>query len=667
MIAHHGLILAVGLLISSILVFTQILPYLTASWLRATVPNRMVVVIAAFGLAFFAGAKHATNAPPPRLSAPRPQSLAAFPNYRHIPDGFLVPEDFYLIRSYTTPYTPVVSAESAALWALRGAFEDWWPSGDYAAAANGTVIGTAGEFAGETIGYDSGRFAVAGMTRLDFGGRCFSWSNLCDARTNAVNVRIEISPLEITIQTNDLASVFRKLYNPQRDHDCSVQFAAATDASVVSGCVRRVISASWSSPNIIRGSVTLDGEVNGKIMLWSDSDCTTPLNLPLTVDAYDHDSLRCYATFAEPSESLRDLAFTLTLTGEAYGPDGHALSVDRELRLTSVLFSGLDATSEAAGNSLNPPPFPLGANDFNYAYTPTPDRHLLIPFKNVVNRETMAVNDYTITLRPEIEPAAAELDVALSGDGYGPTEAGIYDLSAVCDRLFAFGAVVLPQSGAEISQIVLRDLARTSNFVDRAMSELSERFFCRHLMATRWFGTTDFGRYRGRPDALSSPTVRVYNQVDDTSGLGAYATLFGYPVGLGKVTSIVCGYACELMHFTDDEHSFVQQIGTSNTPAATFVWESGRQIAHGTNATEAVELAARTCWLESDAKGDVLWPNASAPDNYLDTPYANDANEHFHSPGFLLADPLEFTDWYDVIERELIPLAELLYTLWQLQ
>lgn len=666
MITNHCILVALiaaAALISCFLALHAILPHLTAAWRRATAPGRTAAAIAALVLALYAGVKPPTNAPPAQLSAPRPRQLAAFPDYRRIPADFLVPEDFYFIHTYATNFTPVLSGMSVALWALRGACEDWWPAGDYVARSGGSVVGVTGEFPDETIGFDAGLFYIAGVSSFSFAGREFSWSDLYDSRTNAVSVRLEIDPLEITVQTNDLAYVFRKLYNPKRDPHCIVRLFAQPDPFVVSGCVSRTICADWHSLEIIRGSATLSGDGGGKISLWSDSACSTPLSLPLTVDAYERQNIVCYATYSAPSESAGDIPLALTLEGEAYGPDGRPFSVERNLRLSSVLFSGLDATSDAAGVSRNPPPFPLGFNDFTFAYTPTPERHLLIPFKNVADPETLAANDYFVRLRPLIEPEDAEPAIVTLGDGLGPTEGGIYGLGAFYDGLFSTGALVLPHSGAEISQIVLRDLERTSNFVARAMSELSERYCCRHLMASLWFGTTKFARYRGRPNALASPTVRIYNQLDNTSGLGAYATLFGYPVGLAKVTSVVCGYACELMGFEDNEHQLVQDVGTANTPAAAFAWDAGRQIAQGTNAVEAVTRAARTCWLEGDAKGDVLWPNPNVPDNYLDTDYTNDPNEHFYSPGFLFADPLEFSDWYDVIENEIFPLAGLLYSL----
>jgi hypothetical protein len=49
------------------------------------------------------------------------------------------------------------------------------------------------------------------------------------------------------------------------------------------------------------------------------------------------------------------------------------------------------------------------------------------------------------------------------------------------------------------------------------------------IIEGRWFWDEHAGDYTGRPNNAATPTLRAYNQVNDSSGFGAVCTWKGRP------------------------------------------------------------------------------------------------------------------------------------------
>lgn len=353
------------------------------------------------------------------------------------------------------------------------------------------------------------------------------------------------------------------------------------------------------------------------------------------------------------SDSIDDVEFRLVseIGGQAY---------TNTANLTVACVTNLDMTCAFAGTSPNPPPFDgETACPFSITNSLAPDRHLVVPFFNVatLGDNGFSVTNFTVDMNLVLAPtgvngsslpcdwevieAKPQMSGALSHEGglaahfVNPTQGGVYRFRGRCDGSpWTEGNVVLPLSGASIDGVfesdftvyetAMANLAATSGPLERQKPSFG----------LRWFNDRGAADYRGRVDNAVWPTVWRYNQVNDLSGFGAVATLYGVPARVSKLGNFFAGYGTRILGVWGVSRWLSQRIGTDNDETAEMSWDAGTDVADGSNLTSRVAILSTNMWSVSDGKVRALWPNPAATDNHVVAPTNRvDYNFFFRSPG----------------------------------
>ena len=224
-----------------------------------------------------------------------------------------------------------------------------------------------------------------------------------------------------------------------------------------------------------------------------------------------------------------------------------------------------------------------------------------------------------------------------------PLQGGIYRFRFQCGSLPPGDAVlVLPLAGASVDAVVAAEIAHADQFAAKVNQKYP--WFLRNAPANglKWFWNNAAGDFLGRPDNASSRTVWFYNQVNDDSGMGAVCTWKGRCMRIAKLSSFLCGYACEKIGVSQPLQDASQVAGTGNDASASSSWFAGESFAEGLlTLDECAEIIATASWTDSGSeKVRKLWPNLAPADNFVQPALYFNPNTQFTAPGFLyMEDP----------------------------
>ena len=279
----------------------------------------------------------------------------------------------------------------------------------------------------------------------------------------------------------------------------------------------------------------------------------------------------------------------------------------------------------------------------------------MIPFYRVVDTNDFSVHDFSVNMSLELEPAGistgmlssewelVEAIPQMSGslvEGAGltaqflnPKRGGVYRFRGRCGGSpWTEANIVLPLAGAEVRGVFEGDFA----IYAQRMTELDATSGCIERQTVefglRWFNNAGAADYRGRVDSIDSPTVWRYNQVEDISGFGAVATLYGVPVRMAKLGNFLAGYGTKRLGVWGVSRWLSQSIGSDNDATADMSWAAGGDVADGSNVVATVSSLSTNMWFEADDKVKTLWPNPATTDNHLTHPVGIDYNWFFRSP-----------------------------------
>ena len=390
-----------------------------------------------------------------------------------------------------------------------------------------------------------------------------------------------------------------------------------------------------------RGSLVLT-QLSGQdlIRIWLDADRTIPAeDLSWNVSSFDACTL--YLEGLESSDVVEDIRFRLSWNK----PDGRSSHVFEETTCAEVEFVHV-GDQHFTGQE---------PHAFCVTNSPSPDQHAPVLFKDVVNTNDFSVNDFDVDMTLQVKPSGAPVGRASwfplpptpgsavlvpTGDRTGrlanPKEGGVYHIGAAFDGSPTNECnIVLPLAGASVDAVLAADFARADTFVTNMIAGFAPADLSHPLLGAILFISLRNGNYQGRPDNPLQPTVWAYNQVNDSNGKGAVATLADLPIRVAKLSNLITGYVCEKMGVVREAQEFSQFIGSDNDLAARLSWSYGNDIAHGTNYQYAVSNLVRQCWLGRDSKTIYLWPNPSGTANHDLGPCDEDWNHRFYSPGFL--------------------------------
>ena len=410
------------------------------------------------------------------------------------------------------------------------------------------------------------------------------------------------------------------------------------------------------APLPTNGTLTLSFESGSDhVRLWSAEEGGTEVSLPRSWPVAEFDGFTCYIEGLSVSTSMDDICFRLAYTGYAGNKEDFAETTCAEVKRIHV-------TSSVAGVSSNPPPFNGQTNyEFNVRHSPNPDKHLPIFFETVKGND-FDVEDFSVRLRVELLPSGLVNSDNMSArweflepspdsgsivpvnaheaDFVNPKVGGVYHIGvSYYGSPMSECNIVLPLAGATIDSRVIRDLNRADDFVNDVVEAwpLAERTSVK--FGFRWFFARGNGDYRGRPDSSNNPTVWVYNQVEDDSGWGAVATVYGIPFRISKFSNLIIAYTCEGLGVSHLRQYLAQVLGTFNDVTASESWACGVAIANGANRVSSISNLVHQMWINSDTKTKRLWPNTAPADNHYNAINGTNFNYHYYSPGFLLKRP----------------------------
>lgn len=404
-----------------------------------------------------------------------------------------------------------------------------------------------------------------------------------------------------------------------------------------------------------------------RIRLWRNSERTGSLALTQTYNATSSSGGSFYMEGIKVSAEENDVTFEMSWTDNY----GRAQTITRHT--TVAMVTNVLVSSQCQGESDNPPPF-TGQREwmFDPQNSTNVDKHLLIPFCNVVNTNDLTVRDFDIDLTLQIIPNGLTIDgdacfyalgntpdsgsfTCVSGTTAkfsNPKVGGIYRFGVSIDASPESQCViVLPLAGAEVTDILRADLLRANITVSNAVSRYKLRDLATILIGGSQLSTSFTANYRGRADNFDHLTVWSYNGVNTNPELrqwrrrgdGSVATLFGVPVRIAKLTNLLTGYVAEKFGAYEWEHDFGQWFGTANDISAQHSWNTGRGIATSNDFNTATQTLVKELWSTTDDEGKTrrLWPNVNATDNYspeapLSLPWNEiDYDHNFYSPQFL--------------------------------
>ena len=358
------------------------------------------------------------------------------------------------------------------------------------------------------------------------------------------------------------------------------------------------------------------------------------------------------------SDGIGDIEFRLVSEIEG-------VSYTNTACLTVACVTNLSMTCEYAGTSPNPPPFDGETLcPFSVTNSLAPDRHLVVPFHRVAKLcdGVFSVTNFTVqmdlVLAPsgvngsslpcdwEVVEARPQMSGSLSHEGgleawfVNPVQGGVYRFRGRCDGCpWTEGNVVLPLAGAGVEGVVEGDLADLQLWV----WHLNETVGAVERQVP-WWGLENFfdfgmGDYRGRVDNAWSPTVWTYNGVNDDSGKGAVATLFGVPTRMAKLSNLMVAYTTESIGVLGVLQRIAQTKGTWRDPdgSGAASWEAGVELAGGAALSETLSGMATNIWSSASSgdKAKALWPNTPGADNHSSTTNSVDYNLFFRSPGIV--------------------------------
>ena len=414
------------------------------------------------------------------------------------------------------------------------------------------------------------------------------------------------------------------------------------------GCV----SASFDPPESASGALaTLRVEGGGRVALWQGTNRAESVSLPMTLA--DGQSELFFFEGLTASESVGDVRFCLDVMG-----DGGTDTVTRAVTVACV--DRLDMTCAVAGQSPNPPPFEgETACPFSVTNSLSPDRHLVVPFENVATLGTngFSVAGFAVNMELVLAPQgvsssglSAEWEVlealpqmsgalvpcsGLAAQFVNPTQGGVYRFRARCGGSpWTEGNVVLPLSGANVDAVFESDFSIYETVMTNLAAKSGPLERQTPNFGLRWFSNKGAADYSGRVDNAAWQTVWRYNQVNDFTGYGAVATVYGVPARMAKFGNFLAGYGTRVLGVWGISRWLSQGIGTDNDESAEMSWDAGTDVADGSNLTARVSALSADMWSVGGDKVRTLWPNPAATDNHVVAPTNRiDYNFFFRSPG----------------------------------
>lgn len=380
-------------------------------------------------------------------------------------------------------------------------------------------------------------------------------------------------------------------------------------------------------------------EGDGKIRIWENEERTIPAT-QFSWSVADGVDCTYYIEGIESSDSVGDIEFQLEWV--------NADAPDPILRQTTCaeVEEVIVETESFTGQE------PHG---FDVTHSLSPDQHVPIFFGDVVVGSDLTPGDFFVDIELKVKPAGADVGEANwmrldatphSGSLYAiserearlahPTVGGVYHIGAAFNGSPTNECnIVLPLAGASVDDLLRNDLARADAFAADMVAHFPEADRNQPLWGLWIFGPTRRGNYLGRPDNAESPTVWHYNQVRDSDGKGAVATLSGVPIRVAKLSNLIVGYTCERMGVYRECQELSQFLGTRNDASAEESWDCGNDLANGADFDTAVAALVRSAWLSADLKTRRLWPNPNSATNWSSQTSTVDWNHFFYSPEYL--------------------------------
>ncbi len=421
-------------------------------------------------------------------------------------------------------------------------------------------------------------------------------------------------------------------------------------AVVMRGGSPCMVSLSYVPPESAQGSATLRVAAGAdKIALWEDEGRTTAFALPSPWNAAQPLQCAFFVEGVELSARPGDVRFELEVASGGGGTVvAHSLTVARVKRL--------HASSPVQGTSANPPPFDgESLCPFSVTNSPSADRHLMVPFFSVVQTNDFSVMDFSVDMCLELEPEGTPTSglmvdwelveavpgmsgalvpgAGLSAQFVNPKTGGVYRFRGrCCGSPWTEANIVLPLAGAEVCGVFENDFAIYADVMAALDTGSGQYERQSPLFGLDWFSNGGAADYRGRVDSAAWPTVWRYNQVDDVSGFGAVATLYGIPTRMAKLGSFLAGYGTRRIGVWELSRWASQSIGTGNDATADMSWDAGTDVADGSNVVSTVASLSSNMWYSADMKVKTLWPNPTATDNHLERAGTVNYNRFFRSP-----------------------------------
>ncbi len=359
------------------------------------------------------------------------------------------------------------------------------------------------------------------------------------------------------------------------------------------------------------------------------------------------------------SDVAGDVLFELRLDmgGETY-------TVTQAMTVAEVKYLHMESELRDTEKNNNQPPF-NGETSYPFCETNSPfaDKHIAIPYYRVVDTNDFSVVDFSVSMRLELDPDVpppcdAEWQILSNTAGSGalanahglcadfanPKHGGVVRLrSRVDGSPWTEGNIVLPLAGASIDDIVEGDLAAYAAQMDWLIANYNKDERNSKDFGERWFVGGGNGDYIGRPDSAASPTVWLYNQVNDEPtpdfngvGFGAVMTWHGLPTRLSKVSNLFVSFGTKRIGVAEWRRQLARIIyGTSDfffgDGTSSMSWEAGNTLST-TNFAQATGTLVTNMWLRLGEKERRLWPNEANADNHVQWSSTFDYNRQFVSP-----------------------------------
>ncbi|MBI4604929.1 MAG: hypothetical protein HY721_23455, partial [Planctomycetes bacterium] len=286
---------------------------------------------------------------------------------------------------------------------------------------------------------------------------------------------------------------------------------------------------------------------------------------------------------------------------------------------------------------------------------PDPGKHLVVFRKDVIDEKLM-VTDFQVDLKALLRQEGVPLDKlglrwkvegpasgVLEQDPKVPSEArfrspkvgGVYKLKLEVEasgRPTSEANLVLPLAGAEVKEIVKRDLARADDFAKGVLLKYTRAQILSRLFG--WFYVR--GDYDGRPGpkdpTLQTNTFILYNQMDSNLK-GAVATWFGRPIRVAKLSNFLYAYAIAKLGFSLEYIMTGGVLGTPDGRDTLILYSAGHLLATDSQLKydSYMPQILDDVWKESSdekQKHKKLWPNpAPAAEETLHSPLFPDDEE----------------------------------------